>query len=126
MYEILYVRQEEPDVLMRWFTSENNNIELYTWQDKSTRHFVRFRLFYDRMQDEKMLEWKGSHSLWFAKVNEGYSSTRKASPMLERMDTSIDLGYAVRLFEAYSVELDAAVQHFVLEKIRERLIKNAS
>ncbi len=121
MYEINRVRQDDPCLKCRWFTTENCNIDLYVWESLDSRSIVRFQFYFDRLQDEKVVEWKGTQNLWYARVDEGdYKRLYKASPILTE-ENNFDLCEALTIFRAYACELEESVRRFVEQRFMEKL-----
>ena len=121
MYEIAEVRQDDPALKFRWFTNENATLDLFIWETRERQEIVRFQFYFDRQQEEKVIEWKGSRSLWYARVDYGIAiGLGKASPVLMRQD-GIDLHDAFSIFQAYARELDQRVRNFVAARFQEKL-----
>lgn len=113
MYEINRVRQDDPGLFRRWFTSDNSTMDLYVWENPDTKSIVRFQFYFDRQQDEKMVEWKGTENLWCARVDEGdYKRLYKAAPVLTE-GSNMDLCEALTLFRACACEIEDRIRAFV-------------
>lgn len=118
MYEIRSVRQDDPGLKLRWFTSENCNADLYVWEDKAERNIVRFQFYFNRNQNEKVIEWKGADKLWFAGIDNGdFEKFYKAAPVFVRID-DVDLDAAFAIFQSYANTLDENVREFVKQQFR--------
>jgi len=121
MYEIRSVRQDNPELRLRWFTAENCNADLYVWEDKAAQNIVRFQFYFNRNQDEKVIEWKNAGKFRFAGVDGGeFKNLYKAAPVFVRVD-DVDLNAAFEIFQFYANTLDENIRKFVKQQFQERL-----
>lgn len=115
MYEITTVRQDDPAMRFRWFTSENCDCDLYVWEQRDSGAIVRFQFYFDKQWEEKVVEWKGSSSLWYAAVdNENHFYN--ASPVFRRLE-SLDLHKVLEIFKRIAGGVDEYIRRFVIETL---------
>lgn len=121
MYEIRSVKQHDPSLKLRWFTSENCDADLYIWEEKDSGKIVQFQFYFNRNFDEQVVEWKSS-SFCFAVVETGEKGFFKSSPLLQRID-SLDIRGVLNVFKSIAEGVDEYVCEFIIARFRERLAR---
>lgn len=119
MYEVRSVRQRDPNLRLRWFTTESCNFDLYVWEHPDSGSIVHFQFYFDRNMEEKLVEWK-SASFRYAVVDGGGNGFFKSSPLLCRID-HIDLHSVLHLFTAIAEDIDEYIREFIVDCFREKL-----
>lgn len=120
MYEIRQVRQDDPVLKYRWFTTENSSMDLYVWEDIQDKTIIQFQLCYDRHMDEKVLEWKAlSDSLKAAAIDASPGRLAKAAPVFTR-SSDVDLWEALELFRVFSEGIDEEIRNFIVTRLQEK------
>ena len=120
MYEVQPVRQDDPGLFYRWFTT--GDCDLYIWQNKQNCKIERFQFCFDRNFDEKVVEWRaGSRSLWHASVDDGGAhGLCKASPLLCRSE-EMDLNEVLEAFQFNADGVDENIRQFIVNRFVEKL-----
>ena len=119
MYEIRMVRQDDPELTYRWFTSENLPLDLYVWQSRTEGRIVQFQFCFESEATEHVVEWRAAR-LWMARVESDAPERRhKGSPVFRR-SADLDLGEATALLERHGHGVDEPVRRFVLAELGRR------
>lgn len=117
LYEIKDVKQEDPLLRFRWFTSDDAEVDLFVWQS-AAHQIVHFQLCFDKSEDEKVVEWSIDQELRQARVDDG--DTRhiyKSAPVFRRSEEDIDIEDALFVFEGVALDLDPEIRRFISDRL---------
>lgn len=116
LYEIQNVRQNDPQLRLRWFTAESCNSDLYVWEDVVSREITRFQFYFY----SSVVEWRGGDRLWFGAVEDEPQRGHKAAPMVVRSD-AVDLEEALAIFRYKGQEIEPSLRDFIEERLSQKI-----
>ena len=85
MYEVRTIQQDRPSTRVRWFTSAQ--CDLYIWKNSFNDRIVQFQFCFNKLEDERVVEWNGENGLFFARIDDGMRCAGySASPIMVPCD----------------------------------------
>jgi hypothetical protein len=112
----LHSKQDEKDVIKRWFQDEY--FDLFTWQDYNGT-ITGFQLCYERLGDERVLSWDWQRGFGHHRVDDGEASPHKnMSPIFVR-NGGFSYQEVMPKFVKSSDKISQAISLFIIEKIKE-------
>ena len=122
LYEIPHTRQTNRSYTRRWFTC--CEMDLFVWLRDGLP--VRFQLAYDKLNEEKAINWKlhqGFHH-YLVDCGESLAKQYKQTPILIPLCDQHDLAIIARKFLAACEEIDAGLSDFIYARLMEQPLEH--
>ncbi len=124
LYEVVGVRQDEPELIYRWFTTEMHDFELYLWENpQHPNQIIKFHILYEKYPEGRILEWQ--HPDLYRQVSftpELTGKLYKPSILLEP-DHHTDLFGALQAFLGRMDGLPGSIRDFILARLIQPIAK---
>ena len=121
-YEIPHTRQSNRSYIKRWFTS--CEMDLFIWLRDSVP--VRFQLAYDKLNEEKAINWDICQGFRHYLVDSGeiLPDQYKQTPILIPLCNRHDLAVLARKFLAASEGIDTGLSDFIYARLMEQPLEH--
>jgi hypothetical protein len=114
--EIESVRQEERELVRRWF--QDDYFDLYLWED-GTGEVRAFQLCYDRSHRERSLRWSPKTGFLHEGVDRPETKPGRAMSAILVIDGELPVAAVSRRLLHASQELPSPLRQFIFEKLGE-------
>ncbi len=122
LYEIPHTRQTNRSYTRRWFTC--CEMDLFVWLRDGVP--VRFQLAYDKLNEEKAINWNLHQGFHHYLVDSGeiLPDQYKQTPILISLRDQHDLAIIAREFLAACEKIDAGLSDFIYARLMEQPLEH--
>lgn len=113
LYRIKDTRESDSGYGYRCYGDEY--FDLFLWYDNG--RIIQFQLVYNKFKRAHALTWHEERGYLHARVDEGNRPRKKMSPILV-MDGEFPKEFLVNKFREESMEIEAGISSFVMDKLR--------
>lgn len=118
LYEIQGVRQEEPQLIQRWFTTDLHDFELYLWEDRQQPNDIKkFHIMYEKFPDGRVLEWHYPDIYRQASFTPEMTGGLYKPSVILVPDHQLDLLGALQAFIGRMEGLPDSIRKFILARL---------